>query len=59
MESIRKAYAEQMKCAEQIGMIVALRLDAALTEGEIAYLALHIARMVADVGLHDQDAAQI
>lgn len=49
IESIRQSYPDEMRCAARIASIVELRLGAALTQDEIGYLALHIARVVADV----------
>lgn len=48
IDSIRQSYPRAMSCADIIGSIIALRLDTNLTEDEIAYLALHVSRVVAD-----------
>ena len=48
IESIRESYPQAMLCAQTIGSIVELRMDTRLTADEIAYLALHIARVVTD-----------
>lgn len=45
--SISQSYPCEMQCARVIGEVAALRLGTALTEGEIAYLALHVSRVVA------------
>lgn len=46
--SIAQSYPEAMSCANAVADIVRIRLDAPLTSDEIAYLALHIARVTAD-----------
>ena len=46
--SIRESYPEAVRTAEQLATIVQLRLDERLTPDEIAYLALHVARMTMD-----------
>ncbi len=43
--AIRDNYPEAARCAERLGSLVQLRLDAALTEDELSYLALHVARV--------------
>lgn len=47
-ESIRTAYPEATRTARQLATIVELRLGTALTEDEVSYLALHVARMTLD-----------
>lgn len=47
-ESIRTAYPEATRTARQLATIVELRLGTALTEDEVSYLALHVARMTMD-----------
>ncbi|RSX52822.1 transcription antiterminator BglG [Bifidobacterium goeldii] len=54
IESIRQSYPKAMSCADIIGSIVALRLDTNLTEDEVAYLALHVSRVVADADASKQ-----
>ena len=46
--SIRQSYPKAMQCAQTIGTVASLRLGSNLTEDEVAYLALHVARVVAD-----------
>ena len=41
-----------MQCAQTIGTVASLRLGSNLTEDEVAYLALHVARVVADARKH-------
>ncbi|KAB7789041.1 PRD domain-containing protein [Bifidobacterium leontopitheci] len=48
IESIRQSYGKAMECAQLVATVASLRLGANLTEDEIAYLALHISRVVAD-----------
>lgn len=43
--AIRENYPEASRCADLLGSLVQLRLDAALTEDELSYLALHVARL--------------
>lgn len=47
--AIRHSYPEQSACARQLADIIRLRLNAELSDGEVAYLTLHVARVVADV----------
>lgn len=47
-DGIRTAYPEALRTAEQLATIVQLRLGVPLTRDEIAYLALHVARMAQD-----------
>lgn len=47
-EGIRAAYPEALRTAEQLATVVQLRLGAPLSEDEVAYLALHVARMAND-----------
>lgn len=44
-DSIREAYPEAVRTARQLASIVELRFGEALTEDEIAYLTLHVARI--------------
>ncbi|HHU40455.1 MAG TPA: PRD domain-containing protein [Propionibacterium sp.] len=44
-QAIRSAYPRAAACAEKLASIVELRLGAALTEDEVSYLALHVARV--------------
>lgn len=46
--SIRESYPEAVRTAEQLATIVQLRLGDRLTPDEVAYLALHVARMTMD-----------
>ncbi|PJM75476.1 PRD domain-containing protein [Bifidobacterium simiarum] len=45
VQAIRQSYPEALRCAQKIAAVLELRLDANLTEDEIAYLALHVARV--------------
>lgn len=49
-EAIRTSYPEATRTARRLATIVQLRLGAELTEDEISYLALHVARMTMDRG---------
>lgn len=48
VDAIRTAYPEAMRCAATIGRLLELRLDADISEDEVAYLAMHVARVTAD-----------
>lgn len=45
--AIKNSYPEAYLCAQRLGTIVELRLGTALTEDEISYLTLHVARVAA------------
>lgn len=46
--AIREAYPEALRCASTIGRLLELRLDADVSDDEVAYLAMHVARVTAD-----------
>ncbi len=46
--AIRAAYPDAVECAVRLGALLELRLGSALTDDEISYLALHVARVVND-----------
>jgi len=46
--SIRQSFPQAMSCATTIADVVRIRLGSPLTEDEIAYLALHVSRVVSD-----------
>ncbi|HAM45132.1 MAG TPA: transcription antiterminator BglG [Propionibacteriaceae bacterium] len=46
--AIRAAYPRAAECAARLGALLELRLSSALTDDEISYLALHVARVVND-----------
>lgn len=46
--AIREAYPRALECADRLAAIVELRLGSALTDDEIAYLTLHVARVASD-----------
>lgn len=46
--AIRTAYPDAAECARRLAELLEIRLGAPLTEDEISYLALHVARVVAD-----------
>lgn len=48
--AIRAAYPQAAECAARLGALLELRLGSALTDDEISYLALHVARVVSDPG---------
>ncbi|PWG66578.1 PRD domain-containing protein [Bifidobacterium callitrichidarum] len=45
VSSIMQSYPKAVECARLIASLIELRLDATLTEDEIAYLTLHVARV--------------
>ena len=47
--AIRTAYPDAAECARRLAELLEIRLGAPLTEDETSYLALHVARVVADV----------
>lgn len=59
VDAIRQSYPDEVLCARKIAEVVELRLGSSLTPAEIAYLALHVARVVADVnGRAQTDGSQ-
>jgi len=46
--AIRAAYPEAAECAVRLASLLELRLGATLTDDEISYLTLHVARVAAD-----------
>ncbi|WP_245802165.1 PRD domain-containing protein [Corynebacterium pacaense] len=48
LDSLEHSHPEAVDCARRTGVILELRLGTALTEDEVAYLSLHIARLVAE-----------
>lgn len=46
--AIRAAYPEQVECALRVATLLGLRLGDALTDDEVSYLALHVARVGLD-----------
>lgn len=49
-DAIRAVHPDALRCAERIAAVVELRLGAPLTEDEVSYLTLHVARVAADEG---------
>lgn len=47
--AIRQTYPHAMECAQRLSAILELRLGAPLTDDEVSYLALHVARVACDV----------
>lgn len=47
-EAIREAYPEAAECADRLAAMLELRLGAAISDDEVSYLSLHVARVVAD-----------
>ena len=45
IDSIKTSYPKACQCAKQLAVVVQMRLGTGLTEAEIAYLALHVARV--------------
>ena len=46
--AIRDAYPAAAECAVRLAALLELRLGAPLTDDEISYLSLHVARVAAD-----------
>lgn len=46
--AIRESYPRAVECAHRLASIIELRLGSPLTEDEVSYLALHVARVAAD-----------
>ncbi|MGV8966379.1 MAG: PRD domain-containing protein [Cellulomonas sp.] len=46
--AIRAAYSHEVECALRLAALLELRLGSALTDEEVSYLALHVARVAAD-----------
>ncbi|WP_284990178.1 PRD domain-containing protein [Arthrobacter sp. efr-133-TYG-120] len=49
VDAIIQSHAEAVVCAAKIQYLLEMGLDTSLTRDEVAYLALHVARLVADV----------
>jgi beta-glucoside operon transcriptional antiterminator len=47
-DAIRKSYPEALQCAERLAAIIELRLGSGLTEDELSYLTLHVARVATE-----------
>lgn len=47
-QAIRDAYPPALECALRLAQVVELRLGTALTDDEVSYLTLHVARIVTD-----------
>lgn len=45
VESIKTSYPKASDCANKLAIIVKMRLNVSLSEAEIAYLTLHVARV--------------
>ncbi|MFB7512754.1 PRD domain-containing protein [Streptomyces sp. NPDC056144] len=52
-QGIRRHYPEETRTAQQLATIVELRLGQRLSEDEVSYLALHVARMTTDPDAND------
>ena len=52
--TIREAYPEATRTAEQLAVIVQLRMGEGLSYDEISYLALHVARMATEAQTADR-----
>jgi len=46
--AIRDAYPRALQCADRLAAILELRLGSALTDDEVSYLTLHVARVASD-----------
>ncbi len=53
--AIRESYPNEVECAVRLGALLELRLGSTLTEDEVSYLALHVARVAADEALTDPE----
>lgn len=51
VNAIIQSHPEAVVCAAKIQYLLEMRLDATLTRDEVAYLALHVARLAADVNI--------
>lgn len=49
-EAIRQTYPQAHQCAQRLGQVIAIRLGAELTEDELSYLTLHVARIAGEHG---------
>lgn len=47
-QAIRDVHPEALRCAERLAAVMELRLGAALTDDEISYLTLHVARVASE-----------
>ncbi|MFP7695826.1 PRD domain-containing protein [Trueperella sp. LYQ143] len=47
-QTIQETYPQAFQCAQHLGAIMELRLGAALTDDELSYLTLHVARLAFD-----------
>ena len=45
VESIKTSYPKASDCANKLAIIIKMRLNASLSQAEIAYLTLHVARV--------------
>ena len=45
MKVIRESYPAALRCARTIASLLGLRLDTDISDDEIAYLAMHVARV--------------
>ncbi|QZN84602.1 PRD domain-containing protein [Cellulomonas sp. C5510] len=52
-DAIRRTYPEASETADRLARLVELRLQAGLTEDEVSYLALHVARIAQDSRTQD------
>lgn len=49
-ESLEQSHPDAVLCADRLASVLELRLDTELTDDERAYLALHVARLSAEIG---------
>lgn len=58
VESIKTSYPKASDCANKLAIIIKMRLDASLSQAEIAYLTLHVARVTSHATeSHENDNA--
>ena len=56
VESIKTSYPKASDCANKLAIIIKMRLNASLSQAEIAYLTLHVARVTSHAaGSHKND----
>lgn len=56
VESIKTSYPKASDCANKLAIIIKMRLNASLSQAEIAYLTLHVARVTSyAAGSHKND----
>ena len=49
MRSIADNYPEEIACAHRIGYLIRLGLGSGITSDEVAFIAIHVARLLGDL----------